>query len=511
MYDATVPVVIVENIIIDQQVLLSHEVALEMVRAKHAIINFVIVFAFLITLTAQSSAFLPQGWTEHSSNGKIYYYNHKSGTSQWEKPVLTQNVNQQGSSQTYRNQGTPSSSIDQRNEAVYQQSTTGNAQYAAADSHQRYPAYTNQQHYSGAAKFPGNSAPNMQLPQASQGHGTVTPQNHPATATKDSVSSMEGDSTQFASNAPSSTLFKTENATISVGQIDTKLPSHDDGHKILQECSVQNSSASLQPATDIIAVHPDTLQVESELKEAERKIENLKIMIDELEFEKSELMEKVKIGEQALTNLTSEINTEANLTEEKNVQFQQELNSQIVTVQTELDSKNAELEALNIEKNALDLNLVEIKIDAKSAQLILSGLKSNSTIMGEDLRFSRIRIAEQEKELADAYKEIRQLIEDMKNVAEPSLRRLRQPSFFSRLLQSAFPVWSGKVSPKVKKGKSKTAVTSVVSDTLTVMNRTAIALKENITAISAALEGKEEIIEELSVQLAERADEAEKR
>ena len=182
-------------------------------------------------------------------------------------------------------------------------------------------------------------------------------------------------------------------------------------------------------------------------------------------------------------------------------------------IQSELDKKNEELETLKTEKESLDADLVQVKEQAASAQLDLFGLKSNSTKMVEDLKISRIRISEQEKELADAYKEIGHLMEDMKNVAEPTMRRLRQPSFFSRLLQSAFPVWSGKVSPKVKKGKSKptVAVVSATSDTLMSLNKTAISLRENITAIAAALEGKEEIIVELSAQLAERADEAEKR
>ena len=93
------------------------------------------------------------------------------------------------------------------------------------------------------------------------------------------------------------------------------------------------------------------------------------------------------------------------------------------------------------------------------------------------------------------------------------LKEEEASSFFSRFFQSAFPVWSGKVTPKVKKGKGKPIITpaSAAPDTLMSLNKTAISLRENITAITAALEGKEEIIEELSVQLAERADEAEKR
>jgi myosin heavy subunit len=480
-----------------------------MLCSKHTIINLVTVFAFFITLTAKSAEFLPQGWTAHSSNGQTYYYNQKSGTSQWEKPILTQNVNQQGSSQTYRNQGIPSSSIDsRRNEAVYQQSTAGNAQYSVPDVNQQYPLHTNQQQYSGAATFPGNPVPKMQRPQTAAGHGSVMQQNHSVTVTTDSESVRKGDSIPLA-NA-------------SVAQTDMKHPAHHDGHTISKESFVHNASATMMPDgntdsqhrfIDVVTVHPDTQRVESELREAERKIDNLKVMIDELEIEKLELTERVKLGEIAVLNLTSECSAAAALMEESSLQLQDELNSQMLTIQTELDSKNAELETLKAEKESLDVELEQTKDEAASAQLDLSGLKSNSTIMVENLRVSRIRISEQEKELADAYKEIGQLIEDMKNVAEPSLRRLRQPSFFSRFFQSAFPVWSGKVTPKVKKGKGKPIVApaSAAPDTLMSLNKTAISLRENITAITAALEGKEEIIEELSVQLAERADEAEKR
>lgn len=485
-----------------------------MLRSKHIIINFVTVFAFFIALTAKSAEFLPQGWTVHSSNGQTYYYNQKSGTSQWEKPISTQNVNQQGSSQAHRNQGIPSSSIDsRRNDAVYQQSTAGNAQYSTPEVRQQYPLHTNQQQYSGAAKFPGNPGPKMQRPQTTSGHGAITQKNHSAAAT------TKGDLIPLASMTSGATK---ENQIGSAVQTDTKHPAHNDDQTISKEPIIQNTSATVMPDgnaapqqrfTDTVTVHPDTQRVVAELREAERRIDDLKHIIDELEIEKLELTERVKLGEMAVLNLTNECSAAAALMEESSLQLQEELNSQMVIIQTELDSKNAELESMKSEKESLDIDLEQIKKDAASAQLDLSGLKSNSTIMVEDLRVSRIRISEQEKELAEAYKEIGQLTEDMKNVAEPSLRRLRKPSFFSRLLESAFPVWSGKVSPKVKKGKSKQAVAlaSVTVDTLMSMNRTAISLRENITAISAALEGKEEIIGELSVQLAERAEEAEKR
>lgn len=482
-----------------------------MLRSKHIITNFVTVFAFFIALTAKSAEFLPQGWTAHSSNGQTYYYNQKSGASQWEKPISTQNVNQQGSSQTYRNQGIPSSSIDsRRNEAVHQQSTKGNAQY---------PLHTNQQQYLGAAKFTGNPGPKMHRPQTTSGHGAIMQKNHSATAATDSESPRKGDSIPLASMTSGGT---TENQIVSAAQTGTKHPAHNDDQTISKESFFQNTSTNVMPDgniasqqrfTNTVTVHPDTQRVVSELREAERRIDDLKHIIDELEIEKLELTERVKLGEIAVLNLTNECSAAAVLMEQSSLQLQEELNSQMVIIQTELDSKNAELETIKSEKESLDIDLVQIKKDAASAQLDLSGLKSNSTIMVEDLRVSRIRITEQEKELAEAYKEIGQLIEDMKNVAEPSLRRLRKPSFFSRLYESAFPVWSGKVSPKVKKGKSKqtAAVASVTADTLMSLNKTAISLRENITAISAALEGKEEIIEELSVQLAERAEEAEKR
>jgi predicted nucleic acid-binding Zn-ribbon protein len=491
-----------------------------MLRSKHTIINFVTVFAFFITLTARSAEFLPQGWTAHSSNGQTYYYNQKSGTSQWEKPILSQNVNQQGSSQAHRNQGIPSSSMDsRRQETVYQQSTTGNAQYLSQEVQQQYALHTNQQQYSGAAKFAGNPGPKMQRPQTTSGYGATMQQNSSATVTTDSDSLRKGDSAPLASLNLGAT---TENPTATAVQTDTKHPADYDFSTISKESFVPNASATItsdgykasEPKlVDIVTVHPDTQRVESELREAERKIDDLKMMIDGLEIEKLELTERVKLGEIAVLNLTSECSAAATLMEQSSLQLQEELNSQMMIIQSELDKKNEELENLKTEKESLDSDLVQVKEQAASAQLDLFGLKSNSTKMVEDLKISRIRISEQEKELADAYKEIGHLMEDMKNVAEPTMRRLRQPSFFSRLLQSAFPVWSGKVSPKVKKGKSKptVAVVSATSDTLMSLNKTAISLRENITAIAAALEGKEEIIAELSAQLAERADEAEKR
>ena len=279
------------------------------------------------------------------------------------------------------------------------------------------------------------------------------------------------------------------------------------------ECDKDAGSASAQHSNDTTKSSSHTQRLISELKEADRQINDLNEMIDELEAEKVVLLELVKSGEDTIANATISLEAATLLQEEANAESKGQLAVRVESLLTELESRQTELDLLREEKQDLERDLELLRVSSTTALTALAELQSNFTLQKEDLRVRKSLLAVQDKELADAYKEIGQLEEDFKNVAEPSLRRLRQPSFFSRMLESAFPVWaggkgSGKNSRRVK-GRGA-AATAAIENALA-MNRTVESLRENLTAMAAALEGKEVAIEELSEQLAERVEEAEKR
>jgi hypothetical protein len=259
--------------------------------------------------------------------------------------------------------------------------------------------------------------------------------------------------------------------------------------------------------------HQQLKEVVIQLKEADKQIDELNKMIDDLEAERDELKGRLDGEIEEKSKLQASYNA--------SLETQTELSDKIDSLEDQLASLNEQLSAAESDKQAAEDLLEELKTKSAGDTAELKELHANFTTQGVELQEAKMKLQEQEKELADAYKEIGTLEQDLKNVAEPSLKRLKQPSFFSRMMEAMNPFhsWStsgGKSSIAAnskhsRRAKGRAAAAEALADSLSSMNRTILDLRENLTAMATALESKEELIEELSGQLEEYQEEAEKR
>ena len=465
---------------------------------------FACVLALLFSVVVWGAEFLPYGWSAHTSNGQTYYYNQKTGISQWEMPIPSQVINSNSDSQGKRSQGTSSMGGDGRTvPSTTQRASTGNTQ-------QEVPL-THQQHLQQAPRD-NKEVVQQHSPFSATGVGSVKQERSSNTTEIHNRSNqpIQSDATNVVliDQPLNSSVSLRNGSTIAKGMSSTA--EHDISATKISVDGV-HSNGFLNSANDTPAARSNKRSLESELLEAENQVKDLKLIISELGVEKTELLEMLKIGEQALSNFTSKSTAATFQEKEVNEKQKADLKSQISSLESRLEAVNSELEEIKESRDRLTADLAELEVLSSAAKSELLQIKPNFTMQVNELRLSQSRIVDQEKELADARKEIVQLGEDLRNVAEPRMRHLRQPSFFSRMLHSAFPVWTSKSTTKPKKGKSKDLPISERIDTMTSLNRTVDTLRENLTAMAAALEGKEEVIVELTEQLAERIEEAEKR
>lgn len=453
---------------------------------------------------------MPSGWTAHSSQGKTYYYNQRTGASQWEKPVSTESVISRQNLQYQHGQGIAASTANGwTDHTAFQQQQNGGTPHSYPSAQQvvykqqRRDSYTQSTGIRGA-----DTAGIVQRPQSATTHtlqqssasttaAVATAENmNNATITQIDASTSSDDLIGFESAENLGTLHRTSSPEQPATLIEDNRYTHDP----IKESFIKSAKSS-----------SDTQRLISEIEEADRQIVDLNDMIDELEAEKEILLQRVKSGEEAMKNVTLSLQAAALVQEVADLRVKEEMELRITALKEELITRQEELETLKAGKEILEVDLDLLKISTASTITSLAEIRLNFTVQSMELRVTKARQVEQEKELSDAYKEIGQLEDDMKNVAEPSLRRLRQPSFFSRILERAFPVWvGGKGSSKSgKRAKGRTA--SAVTESMQTMNRTMDSLRENLTAMAAAMEGKAVLIEELSEQLAERVEEAEKR
>ena len=466
--------------------------------------KLVTAVAFFIALTVRSAEFLPHGWTAHSSNGQTYYYNQNTGLSQWERPIPSQPVKSHSGS---LGGGNPSSDT-WNNQNTYGQSRSGVNQYTAP--------LANYRTYSDANSGRSRTSPVVETPIVK----VQRPHSFPKSGNNERRDSLHSGTKIGVNHVTNGLQSGGTKGTLKTGEVE--------GASLRTEPLVAGvlTNPSINPQKIPAAVKDNShiVRLEAELQETVQQIAELREMIVDLEVQKIDLLEKTVTVEKASADFTTDCGSAAALRQELHLQRTAVLESELGLLQLELDGRRDELEALTVTISSIRDDVEKAKSSAAVGQSNLVELISNCTLQAENIKVSRMRIAEHEKELSDAYKEIKQLTEDMRNVAEPSLRRLRQPSVFSRVLETAFPVWSVKGVSKGKKGR-KTAPPSTSTssssgtlssasdhtDYLSVLNRTVDGLRENLTAMAAAVEGKEVVIEELSLQVAERIEEAEKR
>ena len=465
---------------------------------------FVCALYLVFSVAVWSAEFLPYGWSAYTSNGQTYYYNQKTGISQWELPIPSQTINPVGNARVGQSQRPSTVGVDSRTAfSTTQNPAIGSTQHEVPLTHQQLQQQT-----------PRDNVETVQQQSPISSIDTRSVKQHNSTNTTETHSgSHKPIQLDTTNDVP---IGQSLNSNVSVRDAPTtaKTVSSSTAHDVSVTKSLAGgvqSNGGPRSTNDSAAARSNKRSLESELLEADNQVKELKEIISELGVERTELLEKLKLGEQALSNFTS-ISAAATFQEkEVNEKEKADLKSRISSLETRLDTVNSELEDIKDSRDRLTAELAELETLSSSAKAELFQLKPNFTIQINDLKLSQSRIAEQEKELADARKEIVQLNEDLRNVAEPRLRRLRQPSFFSRMLQSAFPIWTSKSNPKPKKGKSKNTPATDLAETMSSLNRTVDTLRENLTAMAAALEGKEEVIVELTEQLAERVEEAEKR
>lgn len=466
-------------------------------------IKFAFVAASLLAFKAYSSDFIPQGWTTHSSNGVAYYYNRNTGITQWEKPVVGTN------SQHHIGAIASSRSAESLNPM---QHTSQNEQRSSTELPKS------------AHNTTRDSIELSAISHAIDENRHATKECIDDPHSKEYTAPNVLDLHQTAVKSTGESVNSTDHMHISISQeIGRIIPDgapHEDG--AVGDSDFATGDVGKGYATDLknsiaprgeTSNHIDSLPYVTKLREADLIIDQLNEKIDRLEEEKAKLLLQISDIDEARANYTLSVEAAVLSATEQHSSLITGLESRISTLDISLKDLNKELEALRTDKINLEEELGVIASTTNVTSSFHVELKANYSLQVTELKSSKELLTQQEKELADAYKEIGQLEEDMRNVAGPSLRRLRQPSIFSRILERIFPVWvGGKGSVKSgRRAKGRAAALSAALETAQAMNRTVESLRENLTAMASLLDSRESAIEELSEQLAEGIEEADKR
>ena len=401
------------------------------------LVKIVAYVAYLIAYTTYSSDFLSHGWSTHYSNGVAYYYNQKTGVTQWEVPVVntqTRPLPQQTHSSQAQNMRPPYAVNP------YQQQNP----HQTAEQNRRKDAMTSNYNY---------------------GPNTV---DH---STKDNISSP---------------LLRSPNDSVQVGNL-----------------TRPHSSSMLTDVQLFI----------SKLRDADEHIDDLNLIIDDLEEERVQLLLRKQLNDDAMVNLTSAAAVlELAALQEYSV-VHSALFAQIKALESSIDQHSMEAENIRSLNSDLVRDIISVKETIHATTSTVSEFVSNITTGEILLQSNRDILTQQDRELSIEYKKIGQLEEDMRNVAGPSLKRLRQPSFFGRVLERIFPVWTGgkgslKSGRRVE-GREAAALAAV--EAARELNATVESIRSSLTVMAATILCREVVIEEISEQLEERTDEASKR
>ena len=403
------------------------------------LIRIVAYAAFLIACTTYSSDFLPHGWSTHYSNGVAYYYNQKTGVTQWERPVVN----------------TVPSPLHQQTRPLHEQNMRPQHEISVNPHHQNNPHQT--------------AGLNRQ---------------------KDAISSGNN-------HRPNNVDHLTKEIISSSG-----LRSRND--------SVQGGNLTRPDSSTQLS---DVQLFISKLRFADEQIDDLNVIIDDLEEERMQLLLRKQLNDDMMANLTSAAAVlELAALQEYSV-VQDALFAQIKAVEASLNRHSRDLENLQSANSDLERDITSVRETINVTSSTISELISNVTIGERILKENRDILSQQDRELADEYKNIGLLEEDMRNVAGSSLKRLRQPSFFGRVLESTFPVWAGgKGSLKSgRRAKGREAAALAAVEAARELNATVEHIRNNLTVMATNIASREVTIDELSEQLEERIDEASKR
>ena len=472
--------------------------------ASYRSIKFAFVAASLLAFKAYSSDFMPQGWTTHSSNGVAYYYNRNTGITQWEKPVAGTN------SHHYTEAIASSKSTESLNPIL---------QHASQNDQRSTIEILKSAQNTTLSSIEASAIPQIIDPNR---HSTkeCIDDTHINEFTAPNELHLNQTGNKSAGETSNSANLKETSISPEIGCITPHGPPHENvtvGVSDLASGDVGKGHTTdlkngIAPTVET-SNHLDSLPYVTKLREADLIIDQLNEKIDCLEEEKAKLLLQISDIDEARANYTLSVEAAVLSTAEEHSSSITEQESRISALEKSLKDLNEELEALRADKTNLEEELSLIASTTNVTSSFHVELKANYSLQVTELKSSRELLTQQEKELADAYKEIGQLEEDMRNVAGPSLRRLRQPSIFSRILGRMFPVWvGGKGSLKSgRRAKGRAAALSAALETAQAMNRTVESLRENLTAMASLLDSKETAIEELSEQLAEGIEEADKR
>lgn len=403
------------------------------------LIRIVAYAVFLIACTTYSSDFLPHGWSTHYSNGVAYYYNQKTGVTQWERPVVN----------------TLPSPLHQQTRPLHEQNMSPQHKVSVNPHHQHNPHQT--------------AGLNRQ---------------------QDAISS--------GNNHRPNNVDHLTRETISSSSLRSRNDSVQGGNLTRPDSSTQLSDVQL---------------FISKLRFADEQIDGLNVIIDDLEEERMQLLLRKQLNDDKMANLTSAAAVlELAALQEYSV-VHDALFAQIKAVEASLNRHSQELENLQSANSDLERDITSVKETINVTSSTISELISNVTIGERILKENRDILSQQDRELADEYKNIGLLEEDMRNVAGSSLKRLRQPSFFGRVLESTFPVWAGgKGSLKSgRRAKGREAAALAAVEAARELNATVEHIRNNLTVMATNIVSREIAIDELSEQLEERIDEASKR
>ena len=138
----------------------------------------------------------------------------------------------------------------------------------------------------------------------------------------------------------------------------------------------------------------------------------------------------------------------------------------------------------------------------------LAVARSNATSILGDLQAAESRLRAQERELLEAYQEIESLQFELRRGSWDSEHRPRRPSVVGLVTG-----WYARRRTPTRSASSpsRELARGAVTKRELHFNETVALLRENITALTLALEGREQLMRELSEEIADLRDEAAER
>ena len=182
---------------------------------------------------------------------------------------------------------------------------------------------------------------------------------------------------------------------------------------------------------------------------------------------------------------------------------------QLTDLQEALQRTREELAAAATRQRELEDELATARELSRMASDFLAVARSNATSISQALQLAETRLRAQEQELFEAHQEVEALEAELRWVAGDSAHRSRRPSVVGLVTgwysRRRSPAKSAAPSPSRESARGAVAMREVH------FNETVSLLRENITALTLALEGREQLMRELSEEIADLREEAAER